>query len=133
MVVVIPNVAGFCLFSPPLDTMGNSCRGVMFCRRMVDQYNFHNYDSVLNLDDKKKDPRRSASAAQTVEPLQSLLFAAKLGDLDAVKRHHSQGVKMGARDYDDRCAIHVAAAEGRMDVCQYLIEVCNVEMNVRDR
>lgn len=31
MLVVIPNVMGICLWSPPLDTLGNSCRGIQFC------------------------------------------------------------------------------------------------------
>lgn len=31
MLVVIPNVMGICTWSPPLDTLGNSCRGVQFC------------------------------------------------------------------------------------------------------
>nr|CAD7446769.1 unnamed protein product [Timema bartmani] len=31
MLVVIPNVMGICSWSPPLDHMGNSCRGVQFC------------------------------------------------------------------------------------------------------
>jgi glutaminase len=31
MLVVIPNVMGICVWSPPLDSLGNSCRGVQFC------------------------------------------------------------------------------------------------------
>lgn len=31
MLVVVPNVMGMCLYSPPLDALGNSCRGVQFC------------------------------------------------------------------------------------------------------
>ena len=30
--LVIPNVLGICTWSPPLDQMGNSCRGVQFCQ-----------------------------------------------------------------------------------------------------
>uniref|UniRef100_A0A1I7WV47 glutaminase n=1 Tax=Heterorhabditis bacteriophora TaxID=37862 RepID=A0A1I7WV47_HETBA len=32
MIVVVPNLMGIALFSPPLDKMGNSTRGVAFCR-----------------------------------------------------------------------------------------------------
>jgi len=31
MLVVVPNVMGLCIWSPPLDSLGNSCRGVQFC------------------------------------------------------------------------------------------------------
>lgn len=31
MLVVIPNVMGIFTWSPPLDPLGNSCRGVQFC------------------------------------------------------------------------------------------------------
>ncbi len=32
ILLVIPNVAGICLWSPPLDTYGNSVRSVEFCQ-----------------------------------------------------------------------------------------------------
>lgn len=31
MLVVIPNVMGIFVWSPPLDPLGNTCRGVQFC------------------------------------------------------------------------------------------------------
>lgn len=31
MMIVIPNVMGICTWSPPLDKLGNSVRGVQFC------------------------------------------------------------------------------------------------------
>ena len=31
ILLVIPNVMGMCLWSPPLDTLGNSVRGLQFC------------------------------------------------------------------------------------------------------
>lgn len=132
MVVVIPNVAGFALFSPPLDSMGNTVRGVKFCQKMVQVYNFHNYDSVLNVDEKKKDPRRNGTVT-TVEPVLTYLYAAKHGDLDYVMRHCSQGHNMLATDYDERTALHVASAEGRLDVVKYLVEKAGCIINVKDR
>jgi len=32
LLVVIPNVLGIALWSPPLDTSGNSVRGIEFCK-----------------------------------------------------------------------------------------------------
>ena len=31
ILLVVPNVMGICVWSPPLDRMGNSTRGVQFC------------------------------------------------------------------------------------------------------
>ena len=31
VLLVVPNLMGICLWSPPLDANGNSCRGVQFC------------------------------------------------------------------------------------------------------
>ncbi len=32
MIVVVPDLMGICLWSPALDKMGNSVRGVAFCK-----------------------------------------------------------------------------------------------------
>ena len=46
VLVVVPNVVGFATWSPPLDSIGNSARGVMFAEELVKIYNFHTFDSV---------------------------------------------------------------------------------------
>ncbi|PIO75236.1 hypothetical protein TELCIR_02725 [Teladorsagia circumcincta] len=85
MIVVVPNLMGIALYSPPLDRLGNSARGVAFCQKLIESFNFHNYDSLLHADSKKHDPRRRIGNRDT-EIVVSLLFAAKYGDFDVVRR-----------------------------------------------
>ncbi|XP_077175617.1 glutaminase kidney isoform, mitochondrial isoform X2 [Paroedura picta] len=57
IILVVPNVMGMMCWSPPLDKMGNSVKGIHFCHDLVSLCNFHNYDNLRHFA-KKLDPRR---------------------------------------------------------------------------
>ena len=48
IIVVIPDVMGLALWSPPLDSYGNSVRGVQFAREMVKRYSHGRNQNVLH-------------------------------------------------------------------------------------
>jgi glutaminase len=130
IMTVVPNVLGMCVWSPRLDPLGNSVRGVEVCRRLVDRYNFHNYDNLTGLTE-KEDPRRPV-AEQARDDRINLIWAAAKGDLRAVQRLVARGVDPDEPDYDGRTALHLAAAEGKAQVVGFLLS-CGAELEPRDR
>ncbi|MEO0985345.1 MAG: glutaminase A [Cyanobacteria bacterium J06639_14] len=130
VMVVIPNVLGLCIWSPNLDTQGNSVRGVEFCKQLVKKFSVHNYDS-LDFESEKKNPRVSPIQRES-EEITSFIEVASRGDLTAVTQYQIRGVDLDAGDYDKRTPLHLAAAGGHKNVVSFLIEH-GVDVNVTDR
>lgn len=122
LMLVIPQVMGICVWSPRLDALGNSVRGIEFCKQLVERYNFHVYDALVDgRQGGKRDPRFKRHQS-TIEGSVRLLWSASQGDLDDVRAALIAGVDVNACDYDGRTALHVAASEGHLDVARYLVE-----------
>ncbi|XP_064115781.1 glutaminase liver isoform, mitochondrial-like isoform X1 [Macrobrachium nipponense] len=132
VLVVVPNTMGICLWSPPLDSNGNSCRSVQFCMELVSRFTFHNFDNLRGHISTKTDPRM-ARAESKAQILFDLLFSAAAGDLSALRRHSLSGTDMEAKDYDGRTALHVAASEGHYNIVEYLLRNCQVAPLPKDR
>ena len=98
MMMVLPNTMGVCLWSPPLDSYGNSCRGQAFMEALNVTFSFHRYEAggagagagKLQPTLAKRDPARG-------DTIVSLLYAAAAGDLDTLKTHHLLRHNMNAR------------------------------------
>lgn len=103
----------------------------VYFQELVSKYAFHNYDNVKR-SQTKKDPRLIHYSSRALET-HSLIFAAYKSDLTSLRRMALRGTDMNLADYDGRTALHVAAAEGMLDVCQFLIEKCRVNINCCDR
>jgi glutaminase len=119
IMVVVPNVMGFCTWSPRLDRLGNSVRGLEFCKQLVNRFNFHTYDNMSGLSD-KRDPRLERNRAFS-DDITALIWAASKGDLSAVRQFAARRVPLNASDYDGRSPLHLAASEGHAHVVRWLL------------
>uniref|UniRef100_A0A3Q0KP92 glutaminase n=1 Tax=Schistosoma mansoni TaxID=6183 RepID=A0A3Q0KP92_SCHMA len=131
IMVVVPNLLGLAVWSPPIDRHGNSARGIQFCQELVHRFILHHYESHLHYD-KKIDPRKPRDSYRT-DAVSTLLFAAGNNDLSTLRRCFIHGVDFNAIDYDGRTGLHVAASTGSLDAVKFFIEVGGVKLNPIDR
>ncbi|MEU8383944.1 glutaminase A [Streptosporangium sp. NPDC048865] len=122
LMIVVPGVMGICVWSPRLDALGNSVRGVAFCKELVGRFNFHVYDSFAAGEiSGKRDPRRGKNEEEITSTMR-LLWAASQGDLDDIRIALATGKDPNSTDYDKRTALHLAASEGHLEAVQYLLD-----------
>lgn len=136
IMVVVPNVMGFCTWSPRLDAVGNSVRGLEFCRRLVDTFNFHNFDDLTG-HSRKKNPRLNPLQVKTRQ-VNEMIWAASKGDVGAIQDRLQRGFALSCHDYDLRSPLHLAAAEGQLNVGRFYTEQAalpgaSVDLNPKDR
>ena len=94
-------------------------------------FNFHRYDNLKHAVN-KHDPRRHKYETKGLN-IVSLLFSAAAGDVTAMRRYKLSGVDMTQTDYDNRTALHLAAAEGHLECVEFLLKYCSVPPNPADR
>jgi len=86
VLLVIPNLMAVALWSPPIDSIGNSERALQFCEELVEVYSFHRFENLNNLVSQKIDPRRQTHELKTLNTL-TLLFSAVAGDVSSLHRY----------------------------------------------
>lgn len=130
ILLVIPNVAGIAVWSPKLNSHGISVRGLSFCQKLIQKFNFHNYDSLGGVGE-KVDPRLNKNEVK-MKGVMALVDAASRGDLFEAQRLAAAGIDLNAGDYDNRTPLHLAAAENHYNVVEFMLSR-NVDTSPKDR
>jgi len=150
LLFVVPNIGGFCIWSPRLDDMGNSVRGVEFCKEFTarTKSNYHIFNAMMSR------PPAKVSLKSEVENLTIQTIVHRLNQyavedakdelillLDEAIQHHllegetdddarARLLEMG--DYDNRTPLHLAASCGHVDMLRLLLEK-GTYFNPKDR
>ncbi len=135
--LVIPNVMGVCIFSPLLDDIGNSVRGIEVCRKIVSKYHYHIFENIIrnglynskinNSNTEDKEDNENDIEILTVK----LINAATKNDCDMITKC-LQKVDINSSDYDKRTPLHLACAEGHFEAVELLL-LNGSECNIKDR
>lgn len=102
-----------------------------FVQRLVENFNFHSYDSSVP-HGRKTDPRRKKGEHKELE-VTSIMYAAQAGALSTLQRYKMAGMDLSQCNYDGRSPLHVAAAEGHYVIVEMLLDYPNTDINWKDR
>lgn len=127
--MVVPNVGGFAMWSPRLDTVGNSVRAVAVATKLVEKIKIHNFEVFSGLHVTKMDLSAKKYSSEEHEK-GKVLTAATEGDVAELLTMKNQGTDIFCSDYDGRTALHLAAAEGHDEVVKFLIKHSNANVTV---
>lgn len=83
VMLVVPNVCGITIWSPPLDEIGNSVKGIKFAKELVRTFNFHHLDSAQSAD--KINPTMRFKNSNSASAIFDLLSASSAGNLGTVQ------------------------------------------------
>jgi glutaminase len=124
VMLVVPGKFGMCVWSPPLDEIGNSVRGVELCRRLSNSGpgDYHMF--------------RHIGKSKAGESNPDIAFALMMnhvlkGDVEKIEEL-LETVDVNKADYDGRTPLHIACAEGNYETVVLLMER-GAHIHLRDR
>lgn len=98
ILIVIPNVCGIAVWSPPIDIIGNSVRGCETAVRIVEEFGFHG----ISFDNHNK--LNCFDYDHEVDVLKSIVGL----DVHNLIKLFNSGVNLFTHDYDLRNSLHLA-------------------------
>ena len=117
---------GICVWSPRLDKIGNSCKGVEFCRRLVQKYpDFHLFNNLSN------NLQANYDILDHYSLLTMFITAAAEGNLEKLQEM-KEFVDANDGDYDNRTALHLSCANGHLETVRFLLS-CGADPKKKDR
>jgi len=119
ILLIVPQLMGICIFSPRLDLVGNSVRGIEVARKITKKYLVHAFDGTMT-DTDRIDPKLPI-ARWRANSCGEAIWAASNGDVRTLERLVSQQRDLEAGDYDIRTPLHLASAEGQLEVVKFLL------------
>ena len=118
---VVPGVMGIATWSPRLDKLGNSQRGIGVFKELGRLFRFHVFETDSG-DLEKQDVLQDEGATR-MRRVNELCDAAAVDDVVTIHTLHSKGVDVSVGDYDQRTALHVAASEGAVNAVRVLLQL----------
>jgi len=126
---IIPGVMGISVYSPKLDKIGNSYRGVQFFKKLSEKLNIHIFENEYD-SDKISIKHKEANNKKLLGYL--LLEAASENDCYTIREVISKGVSVNFADYDKRTALHLAVTENNKESIELLLRR-NADIEIKDR
>ena len=119
VLLVVPQLMGICIFSPRLDAQGNSVRGLEMSKRLTSKYLVHTFDGTMT-DTDRLDPKLPI-ARWLANSCGEASWAASNGNIRTLESLVSQQRDLQKGDYDIRTPLHLASAEGQLEVVKFLL------------
>jgi glutaminase len=116
---VIPGVCGIAIYSPKLDKIGNSYRGIKFFKKLSEVFNIHIFDNQYNSN--KINIVTHDYYDKTILGF-LLLDACKKNGINTINEVLSKGCDINFADYDKRTALHIACSEKNIELVKILID-----------
>jgi len=119
LLLVIPGKCGICIWSPRLDQMGNTVRGVEFCKLFTkySKNKYHIFHTLTyNINEITKEKVINACAENNIKYIEY-----------CIEKH----IDFNQGDYDNRTPLHLACINGHYDLVIKIINLCDITISDR--